>query len=141
VQRPKPRTSKVSVPLPEHASLQPDILERLNELPPLNNLRMFANVPQCFRPITDLINALFHEGKIDPKLREYMYLRIAIKYGLYYEYRHNLLFSEQLGITETEIAVRRRGGPAQQRWQSGLQGCRGDHRELLCQRRDAQRFA
>jgi hypothetical protein len=112
------------VPLPEHASLQPDILERLNELPPLNNLRMFANVPQCFRPITDLINALFHEGKIDPKLREYMYLRIAIKYGLYYEYRHNLLFSEQLGITETEIAALRCDGVVDQLSNDGNLVCK-----------------
>jgi ribosomal protein S18 acetylase RimI-like enzyme len=114
MQRPKPRTSKVSVPLPEDAALPPDVRKRLSKLPPLNNLRMFANVPQCFRPITDLINALFHDGRIDPKLREYMYLRIAIKYGLYYEYRHNLFFSEQLGITTTEIAPLRCNGVVDQ---------------------------
>lgn len=124
MQRPKPRTSKVSVPLPENASLQPDILERLNELPPLNNLRMFANVPQCFLSITSLINQLFHDGKIDPKLREYMYLRIAIKYGLYYEYRHNLLFSEQLGITETEIAALRCDGVVDQLGDDGNLVCK-----------------
>jgi len=124
MQRPKPRTSKISVPLPENASLQPDILERLNELPPLNNLRMFANVPQCFLSITSLINQLFHDGKIDPKLREYMYLRIGIKYGLYYEYRHNLLFSEQLGITETEIAALRCNGVVDQLSDDGNLVCK-----------------
>jgi hypothetical protein len=78
--------------------------------PPLNNLRMFANVPQCFLAITDLINALFHEGKVDPKLREYMYLRIAAKCGLLYEDRHNLLFAEQLGMTDAEVAAVSRTG-------------------------------
>ncbi len=102
---PEPRTTKVSVPLPCDEALSPDIRRRLRALPPLNNLRMFANVPQCFMAITDLINALFHDGKIDPKLREIMYLRIASKYGLLYEYRHNLLFSEQLGMSGAEIAA------------------------------------
>jgi hypothetical protein len=62
-------------------------------------------VPQSFLAITDLINALFHEGKVDSKLREYMYLRIAAKYGLLYEYRHNLLFAQQLGMADAEIAA------------------------------------
>jgi hypothetical protein len=104
---PEPRKSNVAVPLPDDAGLTPEIRQRLEQLPPLNNLRMFANVPQCFLSITSLINQLFHEGKIDPRLREYMYLRIAIKYGLYYEYRHNLLFCQQLGITDAEIAALR----------------------------------
>ena len=121
---PEPRTSKVSVPLPEDAALPPDVRKRLSALPPLNNLRMFANVPQCFRPITDLINALFHDGKIDPKLREYMYLRIAIKYGLYYEYRHNLLFSEQLGVTDAEIAALRCDGVVDQLGDDGNLVCK-----------------
>jgi hypothetical protein len=107
----EPRKNGVAIPLPDDADLAPDIRQRLAQLPPLNNLRMFANVPQCFLSITALIDQLFHEGKIDPKLREYMYLRIAIKYGLYYEYRHNLLFSEQLGMTGSEIAALRSDGP------------------------------
>ena len=107
----EPRKSKVAIPLPDETSLGPDIRRRLAQLPPLNNLRMFAHVPQCFLSITTLIDQLFHGGKIDPKLREYMYMRIAIKYGLYYEYRHNLLFSEQLGMTEPEIAALRSDGP------------------------------
>ena len=110
----EPRKSKVAVPLPDDATLTPDIRQRLQQLPALNNLRMFANVPHCFQSITSLINQLFHAGTIDPKLREYMYLQIAIKYGLYYEYRHNLLFSEQLGITDGELAALRSDGPVDQ---------------------------
>lgn len=33
-----------------------------------------------------------------------MYLRISYIHGLYYEYRHNRLFSLNLGMTEDEIA-------------------------------------
>ncbi|WP_170335118.1 carboxymuconolactone decarboxylase family protein [Ruegeria arenilitoris] len=99
----EPRIDSVSVPLPKDADLPSEVLQRLEKLPPLNNLRMFANVPQCFEHITDLINALFNQGTIDPTLREYMYLRIAIKYGLYYEYRHNLGFARQLGMSKVEI--------------------------------------
>ncbi|MGA8991459.1 MAG: hypothetical protein WB500_13945, partial [Rhodoplanes sp.] len=106
----EPRKSKVAVPLPDDATLTPDIRPRLQQLPALNNLRMFANVPHCFLSITSLIDQLFHAGTIDP-LREYMYLRIAIKYGLYDEYRHNLSFSERLGITDGEIAALRSDGP------------------------------
>lgn len=110
----EPRKNQVGIPLPVDADLSPKIRQRLAQLPALNNLRMLANVPQCFLTITNLIDQLFHEGKIAPKLREYMYLRIAIKYGLYYEYRHNLLFSQQLGMTEAEIAALRSDGPVDQ---------------------------
>jgi hypothetical protein len=120
----EPRKSKVAISLPDDAELAPDIRQRLAQLPPLNNLRMFANVPQCFLTITTLINQLFHEGKIDPRLREYMYLRIAIKYGLYYEYRHNLLFCEQLGMTEAEIAALRSDGAVDQLSADGNLVCR-----------------
>jgi hypothetical protein len=110
---PEPRKSTISVPLPENAALPPDVRQRLAALPPLNNLRMFANVPQCFLAITDLINALFHEGKVDTRLREVMYLRIAAKYGLLYEYRHNLLFAEQLGMGDAAIAAVTSDGPVE----------------------------
>lgn len=80
-------------------------------MPPLNNLRMFANVPQCFVAVMDLINALFHEGKVDPKLREVMYLRIAAKYRLLYEYRHNLIFAKRLGMSDREIGAITAEGP------------------------------
>ena len=64
----EPRKSKVAVPLPDDATLTPDIRQRLQQLPALNNLRMFANVPHCFLSITSLIDQLFHAGTIDPKL-------------------------------------------------------------------------
>lgn len=108
---PEPRKSTISVPLPKNAALPPHVRKRLTALPPLNNLRMFANLPQCFLAITDLINALFHEGKVDPKLREYMYLRIAAKCGLLY--RHNLLFAKQLGMTDAEVAAVTSDGPVE----------------------------
>lgn len=109
-----PRQTKIDVPLPQDAEISDENLERLKELPPLNNLRMFANVPQCFLIITDLINKLFNEGTIEPKLREYMYLRIAIKYELYYEYRHNFLFCQQLGMSDAEINALRAEGKVDQ---------------------------
>jgi hypothetical protein len=101
----RPRENKVTVPLPDDQSLPAAIHQRLSQLPALNNLRMFANVPQCFAPITSLIDQLFNHGTIEPKLREYMYLRIAVKYGLYYEYRHNKLFCRSLGMTDAEITA------------------------------------
>jgi alkylhydroperoxidase family enzyme len=120
---PKPRNSKITVPLPDEAALPSVVRARLEVLPPLDNLRMFANVPECFLAVTGLINALFHEGKIEPKLREYMYLRIAAKYGLLYEYRHNLLFAEQLGMDAADITAVTSDGPVE-----GL----GDDGDLVC---------
>ncbi len=121
---PEPRKSRVSVPLPDAADLPPEVRERLKELPPLNNLRMFANVPQCFLSITSLINQLFHEGKTDPKLRELMYLRIAAKYGLLYEYRHNLAFARNLHMTDTEIDVALGVRPVDQLDEAGQLVCK-----------------
>lgn len=120
----EPRQGTVAVPLPDDAALAPDIRQRLEQLPPLNNLRMFANVPHCFLTTTTLIDQLFHQGTIDAKLREYMYLRIAIKYGFYYEYRHNLLFAEQLGATDAEIAALRSDEPVDQLGDDGNLVCR-----------------
>ena len=111
------------MPLPDDFKLAPEIRKRLAQLPALNNLRMFANVPQCFFTITDLINELFNKGTIDPKLREFMYLRIAIKYAVLYEYRHNMVFAQQLGITPAEIEALHTDGLV-----NGL----GDDGNLVC---------
>jgi hypothetical protein len=99
----KPRASKVSIPLPENDELPTDVVKTLSQLPPLNNLRMFARVPRCFNILVTFIDQIFNHGTFDNRLRECMYVRISYICGLYYEFRHNVLFSEHLGMTEQEI--------------------------------------
>lgn len=99
----KPRASKVSIPLPENHELPEDVVETLSRLPPLNNLRMFARVPRCFNILMAFIDQIFNHGSFDSRLRECMYLRISYLCGLFYEFRHNILFAEHLGMSDQEI--------------------------------------
>jgi hypothetical protein len=110
----KPRSSKVNLPLPEDEDLPPDIVKTLADLPHINNLRMFAQVPRCFQTLMTFINQVFHQSKIDSRLREYMYLRISYKWGVLYEFRHNFLFCKHLGISDAEIAILANDAPITQ---------------------------
>jgi alkylhydroperoxidase family enzyme len=101
----KPRSSEVSIPLPQDEELPPEVVRTLAELPKLNNLRMFARVPRCFNTLMSFIDEIFNHGNFDKRLRECMYIRISYVCGLYYELRHNLLFARNLGMTEAEIAA------------------------------------
>ena len=101
----KPRTSAVSIPLPADNDLPTEVTATLSGLPRLNNLRMFARVPRCFKTLMSFIDEIFNQGNFDKRLRECMYIRIAYVCGLYYEMRHNVLFARKLGITEVEIAA------------------------------------
>jgi len=97
---PPTRDVFVSVPLPEDESLPSVVRERFAGLPHLNNLRMLANVRNAFSRSWTSSTRCSTEGKVDPRLREIMYLRIAANYRLLYEYRHNLLFAQQLGMSD-----------------------------------------
>ena len=99
----KPRTSAVSVPLPEDNELPAEIVRALSVLPKLNNLRMFARVPRCFNTLMSFIDEIFNHGSFDKRLRECMYIRISYLCGLYYELRHNLLFARNLGMSDEEF--------------------------------------
>lgn len=101
----KPRDSSLIVPLPADVDLPHDIAETLSDLPALNNLRMFARVPRTFNIVMSFIDQMFNHGTFDKRLRELMYLRISYLHGLCYEFRHNRLFSLNLGMTEEEIAA------------------------------------
>lgn len=120
----KPRSNKVALPLPEDKSLPPDIVKTLEHLPHLNNLRMFAHVPRCFQTLMTFINQVFHQSRIDVRLREYMHLRISYKLGLLYEFRHNFLFSKHLGISDEEISILASDAPVTQLGEIGNLVCK-----------------
>jgi hypothetical protein len=101
----KPRSSEVTIPLPQDEELPTEVLRTLSELPKLNNLRMFARVPRCFNTLMNFIDEIFNHGTFDKRLRECMYIRISYVWGLYYELRHNLLFARNLEMTDEEIAA------------------------------------
>jgi hypothetical protein len=106
----KPRSSKVSIPLPLDEELPAEVVRTLSQLPKLNNLRMFARVPRCFNTLMNFIDEIFNHGSFDKRLRECMYIRISYVCGLYYEMRHNLLFARNLEMTDEEFAALTRDG-------------------------------
>ena len=101
----KPRSSRISIPLPQDKELPTEVVKTLAELPKLNNLRMFARVPRCFNTLMSFIDEIFNHGSFDKRLRECMYIRISYVCGLYYELRHNLLFARNLEMTEEDIVA------------------------------------
>lgn len=120
----KPRSSEVSISLPQDEELPPEVVSTLSDLPKLNSLRMFARVPRCFNTLMSFIDEIFNHGSFDKRLRECMYIRISYVWGLYYELRHNLLFARNLGMKEEEIAALTSDGEV-----DGL----GDDANLVCQ--------
>jgi hypothetical protein len=76
---PPPRNVFGSVTLPEDDSLPSAVSERFAGLPHLKNLRMLANVRNAlFRSPTSPTRSST-KSKVDPRLCEIMYLRIAAK--------------------------------------------------------------
>jgi alkylhydroperoxidase family enzyme len=99
------------IPLPSDAELPPAIAAELSRLPPLNVLRMMANVPDYFPALVNLISALFHSDAFEPRAREIVVLRVAHITRTTYEWHQNVQFAKNVGMTADEIALIGTDGP------------------------------
>jgi alkylhydroperoxidase family enzyme len=78
---------------------------------PINLTRMLLHVPQSVEPYVDLAYSLLHGGRLDPRVREFVILRVASVCGSEYEQTQHLPSARKAGLTEEEIAAAHSGDP------------------------------
>lgn len=72
--------------------------------PPLNLTRMLLHIPDAVEPYTKLTAALLEHGRLDPRLRELVILRVVSLSGSACERALHAPAARQAGATEAEIA-------------------------------------
>ena len=102
---------KVILPLPTDQELTEAAKAILKAGAPLNVSRMFAGTEDLFKPIADLINAVFTATGIDVKLRELIILRCAKKLNSAYEWQANAVMAKNAGCAPEEIDAMASDGP------------------------------
>lgn len=95
--------NKVIIPLPQDQELTEAAKAILKAGAPLNVARMFSGTEDLFKPIADLINAVFTATGIDVKLRELIILRCAKKLNSAYEWQANAVMAKNAGCTPEQI--------------------------------------
>jgi len=92
----------MDVRLPADSELPPEVVERLQSLPPINIYRMLANVPQSLIPWADLVGALY-QCELDDRLREIAICRQARAARASYELHQHRLIARNNGVSDTEL--------------------------------------
>jgi AhpD family alkylhydroperoxidase len=98
------------LPFPDPAGV-PEAAARQADRFPLGLTRMLLHVPEAVGPYVDLAFALLKRGRLDPKLRELVILRIAALSGSVYERTQHVPTARKAGATEAEIASADSGHP------------------------------
>ena len=116
---PQYRPWKVTIPLPDDATLSPQTRALLSQVAPLHVLRMFAAAEDTYPGIVALIKEVFTAGGVDPKLREIIILRAAYLTDCAYEWEANEVFARNVGLTDEQIALLCTAGPVTDLDQAG----------------------
>ncbi len=88
----------------------PDLIEasgpeaRPARRPPVNLTRMLLHIPDAVEPYNELTAALMEHGRIEPRLRELVILRVVSLSGSACERALHVPAARQAGATEAEIA-------------------------------------
>jgi alkylhydroperoxidase family enzyme len=99
------------LPFPDPAAV-PEPAARQVDRFPLNLTRMLLYAPDAIGPYIDMGFALLKRGRLDPKLRELVILRVAALSGSAYERTQHLPAALRAGATAAEIASADSGHPA-----------------------------
>lgn len=108
--------------VPSDDELDPAMVARLAELPPLNIQRFLALVPTCFEGWQDLLHGIYSAG-LDPTARETVICRVGARAGCDYELFQHTVLAGQNGITPEELDTILHAERVE-----GL----GEERDLLC---------
>lgn len=92
-----------TIPLPDDADLDSEILEILSKLPPLHVFRMMANAPASFRPLVEFAFSLLAKSAFDARKREIAVLRVAHVTRASYEWFQHAIVAKRVGVTDQEI--------------------------------------
>ncbi len=90
------------IPLPSDDELEPEQLELLANLPPLNVFRMVAGAPRAMRPFMALGRAVLSTA-LDARRREIAVLRVAHATCAPYEWTQHEQLARNVGVSEEEI--------------------------------------
>jgi AhpD family alkylhydroperoxidase len=90
------------IPLPSDDELDPERLEMLAKLPPLNVFRMMAGAPRAARPFMALGRAVLSTA-LDVRRREVAVLRVAHATGAPYEWTQHEQLARNAGVSKEEI--------------------------------------
>jgi alkylhydroperoxidase family enzyme len=90
------------IPLPTDDDLEPEHLEMLAKLPPLNVFRMVAGAPRAVRPFMELGAAVL-STVLDPRRREIAVLRVAHATQAHYEWAQHEQLARNVGVMQAEI--------------------------------------
>src|SRR4051812_6340734 len=89
---------------PEPTDVPESARQQLDRFP-INLTRMLLHVPQSVEPYIDLAFSLLRSGRLDPKVREFVILRVASVSGSEYERTQHLPSARKAGLTEEEIVA------------------------------------
>jgi alkylhydroperoxidase family enzyme len=94
----------VDIDLADDRDLPPDVLERLQALPPISIYRLLAIVPQSLIPWTDLVAALY-DCELEDRLREIAICRQARSARAQYELHQHTQIARNNGVTDAELTT------------------------------------
>jgi 4-carboxymuconolactone decarboxylase len=98
------------IPLPSDDELDPEHVEMLAKLPPLNVFRMVAGSPRAFRPFLALGRAVLSTA-LDARRREIAVLRVAHATHARYEWVQHEQLARSAGVSNEEIEALSREDP------------------------------
>ena len=124
---PRGYKASIRVPLPTYKELGYVRAAALRAGPDLNVSRMFAGMGELFKPVVNLIRAIFGARGVDDQTRELICLRVAKLLTAPYEWQANVKMASNAGLTHQEITALASDGPV-----CGL----SDDQELICQATD-----
>ena len=93
------------IPYPDQASLTDKVRSRVEQLPPLNILRMLSHAQANFIPFLAFGSSILTEQELDGKLRELAILRVAHLTGANYEWTQHVPIAKQCGASEAQVAA------------------------------------
>lgn len=93
------------IPYPETAALTDKVRTRVEQLPPLNILRMLSHAQANFIPFLAFGSSILSEQDLDAKLRELAILRVAHLTGANYEWTQHVPIARQCGASDAQLAA------------------------------------
>ncbi len=93
------------IPYPELGALNDKVRTRVEQLPPLNILRMLSHAQANFVPFLAFGSSILTEQELDGKLRELAILRVAHLTGANYEWTQHVPIALQCGASEAQVAA------------------------------------
>jgi alkylhydroperoxidase family enzyme len=94
----------MDIELAEDRDLPPDVLARLQSLPPISIYRLLAIVPQSLIPWTDLVAAVY-ACELDDRLREIAICRQARSARARYELHQHRQIARNNAVSDAELAA------------------------------------